>query len=161
MVKEVKKLLLEKLYQAWLKPLLDGVVNWLAGMIGARADGGPVESQTAYVVGEEGPELFVPHSSGTIIPNGRLALSPAYWFGAQGEAGSVGSGGIIRGASAPLQQGGAPPVKIVVVNNTGTQAEVKQSEPQFNGEEWVIGVVLDAYARDRNGMRTVFSNGRA
>jgi phage-related minor tail protein len=32
--------------------------------------GGPVSSGTAYVVGEKGPELFVPGRSGSIVPNG-------------------------------------------------------------------------------------------
>lgn len=35
-----------------------------------RARGGPVSAGHPYVVGEEGPELFVPGSSGGIIPNG-------------------------------------------------------------------------------------------
>ena len=34
---------------------------------GARASGGPVSSGSTYMVGEEGPELFVPHSNGYII----------------------------------------------------------------------------------------------
>lgn len=38
-----------------------------------RAHGGPVRSGSPYVVGEEGPELFVPGRSGSIIPNGRTA----------------------------------------------------------------------------------------
>jgi hypothetical protein len=37
---------------------------------GGRANGGPVSSGTSYVVGERGPELFVPNTSGKIIPNG-------------------------------------------------------------------------------------------
>jgi hypothetical protein len=36
---------------------------------GARADGGPVISGGAYLVGERGPELFMPASSGQIMPN--------------------------------------------------------------------------------------------
>lgn len=40
------------------------------GEIGARAEGGPVSAGAPYVVGERGPEVFVPASSGTIIPNG-------------------------------------------------------------------------------------------
>ena len=40
-----------------------------------RAAGGPVMSGTPYLVGEVGPEVFVPHSSGTIIPNGGLGGS--------------------------------------------------------------------------------------
>ena len=37
---------------------------------GGRAMGGPVNAGTSYVVGERGPELFVPNTSGTIVPNG-------------------------------------------------------------------------------------------
>lgn len=37
---------------------------------GGRAAGGPVNANQVYVVGEEGPELFVSNQSGTIIPNG-------------------------------------------------------------------------------------------
>jgi len=37
-----------------------------------RASGGPVSSLSTYLVGEQGPELFTPSSSGTIIPNGAL-----------------------------------------------------------------------------------------
>ncbi len=39
---------------------------------GARAAGGPVASGSTYMVGERGPELFVPSSSGTIVPNHML-----------------------------------------------------------------------------------------
>lgn len=37
---------------------------------GARALGGPVSAGRAYLVGERGPELFVPGASGGIVPNG-------------------------------------------------------------------------------------------
>ena len=40
------------------------------GFGGGRANGGPVSGGKSYVVGEKGPELFVPGKSGTIIPNG-------------------------------------------------------------------------------------------
>lgn len=40
------------------------------GSIGKKAGGGPVYSNTPYLVGEQGPELFVPGASGSIIPNG-------------------------------------------------------------------------------------------
>lgn len=39
---------------------------------GGRANGGPVSGGTPYMVGERGPELFVPRSSGTIVPNNAL-----------------------------------------------------------------------------------------
>ena len=37
---------------------------------GARAAGGPVSRGRAYLVGEGGPEMFVPRQNGTIVPNG-------------------------------------------------------------------------------------------
>lgn len=36
---------------------------------GTRATGGPVAGGSAYMVGETGPELFVPNTAGRIIPN--------------------------------------------------------------------------------------------
>jgi hypothetical protein len=41
------------------------------GLLGPlfRADGGPVKGNSPYIVGERGPELFVPRSSGTVVPN--------------------------------------------------------------------------------------------
>jgi len=39
---------------------------------GGKAAGGPVRSGTSYLVGERGPELFTPNSSGMITPNNRL-----------------------------------------------------------------------------------------
>lgn len=42
---------------------------------GARAAGGPVTGGKRYLVGENGPELFTPGASGSIIPNNRLGGS--------------------------------------------------------------------------------------
>lgn len=56
---------------------LDNLVNntggW--GTIPARATGGPVDAGTTYLVGEKGPELFNPGTSGTIIPNHAITSS--------------------------------------------------------------------------------------
>jgi len=47
-----------------------GLGEILAGAFGgARALGGPVEPGRAYIVGERGPELFVPRSAGAIAPS--------------------------------------------------------------------------------------------
>ena len=37
--------------------------------LGMKAAGGPVAGGTPYIVGEKGPELFVPGRGGTIVPN--------------------------------------------------------------------------------------------
>lgn len=39
---------------------------------GGKAGGGGVFGNTPYLVGEQGPEMFIPNSSGTIIPNKAL-----------------------------------------------------------------------------------------
>ena len=39
----------------------------------ARADGGSVDANKIGLVGERGPELFIPKTAGTIIPNNQLA----------------------------------------------------------------------------------------
>lgn len=42
------------------------------GMFLGRARGGPVNQGQPYIVGERGPELFIPANSGHIVPNHRL-----------------------------------------------------------------------------------------
>ena len=51
-----------------------GLFSILGGDFGGgqKASGGPVRKGTSYVVGEKGPELFVPQSSGTVVPNGAM-----------------------------------------------------------------------------------------
>lgn len=44
----------------------------LEDMLPGKAVGGPVFSNTPYIVGERGPELFMPNRSGSIVPNGQL-----------------------------------------------------------------------------------------
>ena len=44
----------------------------IAARGGLRANGGPVSGGTPYIVGERGPELFVPRTSGTIVPNDKM-----------------------------------------------------------------------------------------
>jgi len=49
------------------------VGSFVGGLFGGgRAAGGPVMRGTTYLVGEQGPELFTPSSSGSIIPNNAL-----------------------------------------------------------------------------------------
>ena len=51
------------------QPLAGAIGNFFAGF---RAEGGPVGAGNSYIVGEKGPELFVPGSSGSIVPNGSM-----------------------------------------------------------------------------------------
>jgi hypothetical protein len=70
-----------------------GFLGALAGALIPRAMGGSVSAGTPYLVGERGPEMFVPGTSGNIVPNnkmGGVTVSPVYNIDA-------------RGASADLQ----------------------------------------------------------
>jgi hypothetical protein len=74
-----------------------GFLGALAGALipagNTRAMGGSVSAGTPYLVGERGPEMFVPGTSGNIVPNnkmGGVTVSPVYNIDA-------------RGASADLQ----------------------------------------------------------
>jgi lambda family phage tail tape measure protein len=47
----------------------------MGGLFGFLASGGPAQANQPYVVGEQGPELFIPSQSGSIIPNTQLNSS--------------------------------------------------------------------------------------
>ena len=51
-------------------PLAKGIST--AILAGFRANGGPVTGGSAYVVGERGPELFIPNGSGSIVSNSNM-----------------------------------------------------------------------------------------
>jgi hypothetical protein len=59
---------------AQMVPSLPNVPNY-SGAFKARANGGPVSSGQTYMVGERGPELFVPGRSGSIVPNGAMGAA--------------------------------------------------------------------------------------
>jgi hypothetical protein len=50
----------------------DKVGDFFKGIF--KADGGPVSGGKSYIVGERGPELFTPSSSGNITPNHKLGI---------------------------------------------------------------------------------------
>jgi phage-related minor tail protein len=66
-----------------------GFMASFAKAITGRASGGPVSANRPYIVGERGPELFVPGSSGGIVPNhammgGGMTVAPVYNIDARG-----------------------------------------------------------------------------
>jgi hypothetical protein len=83
-----------------------------------KAIGGPVQAGQPYVVGERGPEMFVPNQSGSIVPNGRM-----------------GGGGIVVNQTVNISTG---------VQQT-VRAEVMQMLPQISNA--AKGAVLDARRR--------------
>ena len=73
-----------------------GLLGGLFG--GGKANGGPVSSNSTYMVGEKGPELFVPSSSGTIIPADATAAAMARYQRQGSGSGAGGSGSDAMGA---------------------------------------------------------------
>jgi hypothetical protein len=68
------------LVQAALSKAVDsltttGAPKEVLGDAKPKAEGGPVVANTPYIVGEVGPELFVPNANGTIVPNDQLAAT--------------------------------------------------------------------------------------
>jgi hypothetical protein len=54
-------------------PVVKGIGNAISSAFGGfRAAGGSVSAGKSYVVGEQGAEMFVPSSNGTIVPNGGM-----------------------------------------------------------------------------------------
>lgn len=65
---------------------LDSAASWFSGLFGgARAGGGPVGQGRGYLVGEHGPEFFMPSTNGSIMTNQSLRSGG----GAQGRAFNV------------------------------------------------------------------------
>jgi phage-related minor tail protein len=56
-----------------IEGLISSIASSLFHVSGARAAGGPVNAGAAYLVGENGPELFVPSGNGSIAPNATAA----------------------------------------------------------------------------------------
>lgn len=54
------------------KEIGGGAIDFISKVIPGRAIGGPVRARSPYIVGERGPELFVPSERGAIVPNNRL-----------------------------------------------------------------------------------------
>jgi hypothetical protein len=88
-----------------IKSLLGGIdIGGTKIFGGGKAAGGPVSSNSTYMVGEKGPELFVPSSSGTIIPADATAAAMARY---QRQGSGSGAGG---SSSDAMGDGAATPV---------------------------------------------------
>lgn len=65
--RQLTKVILEELAKIALEQIFAQSGSKLS-LFGARAAGGPVNVGGAYLVGERGPELFVPRQSGAVAP---------------------------------------------------------------------------------------------
>ena len=71
-----------------IKSLLGGIdIGGTKVFGGGKAAGGPVSGNSTYMVGEKGPELFVPSTAGTIIPADATAAMARYQRKGNGSGG--------------------------------------------------------------------------
>jgi hypothetical protein len=79
-------------FQKWVQNHLDTTitvkVRYDTSDAPGRALGGPVTGSSPYIVGENGPELFVPWKSGTIIPNDGLPSAMGSYGGGRSSGGN-------------------------------------------------------------------------
>ncbi len=134
-----------------------GNTNWSADPFGGRlfAAGG------GYI---KGPGSGTSDSIPAMLSNGEYVIRSAAVdrigiatlnrlnrVGHFADGGYVGSGG----------GWGAPPVVINLHNESGIPMEAEQNESQFDGESYVIGVVLNAVATNKMGMGSLLKGARA
>jgi len=76
MAKSVIDSLIKMMVQYWIVQPLFNAIGGALGMpttaATGKAIGGSVQNGQPYMVGERGPEMFVPNQSGSIVPNGSL-----------------------------------------------------------------------------------------
>jgi hypothetical protein len=70
-ISELFRIFVVKQITGFVTSMFTAAFPSIAG-VPARANGGPVNANTPYMVGERGPELFVPARSGSIMPNERI-----------------------------------------------------------------------------------------
>lgn len=136
--------------------------NW---GIPQRALGGPVTSNRAYLVGERGPELLIPSTSGTVIPNDKTeALLQAR--GALGAGSSSGGGGSSAAAFQASREAVAAVTTVARQQQAAQALSVAMAAPasplDVRVESQVInGVEYVTVEQFQQGLRDAAERGRA
>lgn len=107
-----------------------GFFDWIGGLFGF-AGGGDVKGKQPIIVGEKGPEVWVPPSDGFIIPNHRIGAAAAAWSGA-----GIGGGG---------GGGGDQIVQIIDQRGSGQIEQRESTGP--NGEKMMQFFIVDTVAK--------------
>lgn len=151
MAKEVQSVVIRQIVQqSIMTPLLSWMGNIFGGVsvptrtttfgkgfeIPARAGGGSVRNSNMYLVGEKGPELFIPNQNGNIVPNFRLGNYTNTNVGTQTSS---------------------PNVTVNVINQSGQNVTAKQEVKSSSPDNYVINVVLQAITQNKGGMKDAIS----
>jgi hypothetical protein len=74
----------EIIKQQIAKPIASLLGTFISSFLPGLASGGMAEANRPYIVGERGPELFVPGRTGTVVPNDQLNRQPMAGMGDAG-----------------------------------------------------------------------------
>ena len=69
LLQDLARMIFQKMVFDQISNAIGGPGGLIASIVGGKAMGGSVSSGNAYMVGERGPEVFVPKVPGTIVPN--------------------------------------------------------------------------------------------
>ncbi len=69
--KMAAQLIMQAIQLFVIDKITGGFLSFVKGLTG-KAIGGPVQAGQPYMVGERGPEMFVPNQSGSIVPNNKM-----------------------------------------------------------------------------------------
>lgn len=87
--KRMVKVILEELAKIALQRIFTSESGAAKNFYGARAAGGPVAAGGAYLVGERGPELFVPRQAGAIAAQAGGAVSVHFHLSGGADANAI------------------------------------------------------------------------
>ena len=144
--------------------------SWMNGLTGLFhfADGGSVNGYASggYISGPgTGKSDSIPAwlSNGEYVMTAQATKMYAPILEAM-NAGKFAAGGLaapktprVSGIEAPASytNNKCGNVVVNVTNNTGSEIKAEQTSSQWDGEQWVVGVVLNAVATNRNGIRNM------
>lgn len=133
--------------------MFGGVFKWIGGLFGTMHDGGRVGDFSGARMVD--PSVF--DNAPRFHDGGFVGLRPNE-VPAILEAGET----VISkdGKLTMTGERSAPSVIINVENKTGADVDAQQTSAGFDGENWVIGVVLNAIQTNKRGMRTMLKGVR-
>lgn len=142
---------------------IGGIAGSFAGPAGIaglfKATGGPVLSNKPYIVGEMGPEIFMPNGNGSIVPNDKL---PFMKSGDAAGAGGNSDWSSAPGSYIPFSQSSSSSAALIERSNRETiealtavgPLELKVETQSINNVEYVT---VDQH---RRGMSEASNRGR-
>ena len=107
----------------------EGILDRITSALTPRETGGPVTSDKEYLVGEKGPEKFVPAGNGTIVPNSEIAPKPRARQSINIAPGDYPAAGNSPVTSVTPMGSGAPDTRLLEGSKPLTAAPMGSGEP--------------------------------